>query len=305
VLEDEQASRVPPPVDVASPGAPGASFDDWYRSEHSRLVAALLLITGDLALASESVDEAFARAVERWGRVRAMASPTGWTFRVAHNLSRRAQWRSGLERRLLARAPRPPDVPAPAGEIWALVSDLPPRQREVVVMRHVAGLGEAEIAEALGISRSTVSSTCYAEGPGSVDPGSVEVTRDGGKTWQPAPANGETPISNVACSSTRECGFLAAPLSGKPVLVETADAGKTWASRPGPPGLSGDSIGSIALSCPSASTCTVVASSFQQTGTSGAFVTEDGGQTADPTVGGAGNRAGRTSLGSVRVPRAA
>ena len=122
-------------------------------------------------------------------------------------------------------------------------------------------------------------STCYAEGPGSVDPGSVEVTRDGGKTWQPAPTKGETPLSNVACSSTRECAFLEAPLSGKPVLVETADAGKTWASRPGPPGLSGDSIGSIALSCPSASTCTVVASSFQQTGTSGAFVTEDGGQT--------------------------
>ena len=107
VLEDEQAGRVPPPVEAAGPGAPGASFDDWYRSEHSRLVAALLLITGDLALATESVDEAFARALERWGRVRAMASPTGWTFRVAHNLSRRAQWRSGLERRLLARRPAP------------------------------------------------------------------------------------------------------------------------------------------------------------------------------------------------------
>jgi photosystem II stability/assembly factor-like uncharacterized protein len=122
-------------------------------------------------------------------------------------------------------------------------------------------------------------STCYAEGPGSVDPGSVEVTRDGGKTWQPAPTKGETPLSNVACSSTGECAFLAAPLSGKPVLVETSDAGKTWVSRPGPPGLYGGSIRSIALSCPSASTCTVVASSFQQTGTSGAFVTEDGGQT--------------------------
>ena len=45
------------------------------------------------------------------------------------------------------------------GWIRALVSELPARQREVVVMRHVAGLGEAEIAEALGISRSTVSST--------------------------------------------------------------------------------------------------------------------------------------------------
>jgi photosystem II stability/assembly factor-like uncharacterized protein len=131
-------------------------------------------------------------------------------------------------------------------------------------------------------------STCYAEGPGSVDPGSVEVTRDGGKTWQPAPTKGETPLSNVACSSTGECAFLAAPLSGKPVFVETANAGKTWVSRPGPAGLSrayesssGTPIeGSIVLSCPSASTCTVVASNLQQPGpSSGAFVTEDGGRT--------------------------
>ena len=51
-----------------------------------------------------------------------------------------------------------PTYPLPRVDL-ALVSELPARQREVVVMRHVAGLGEAEIAEALGISRSTVSST--------------------------------------------------------------------------------------------------------------------------------------------------
>ncbi len=88
-----------------------------------------------------------------------MASPTGWTFTVARNLSRRNAWRSGLERRMLARSPRPPDIPAPAGEIWAVVSKLAPRQREIVVLRHVTDLREAEIAQALGISRSTVSST--------------------------------------------------------------------------------------------------------------------------------------------------
>jgi hypothetical protein len=41
------------------------------------------------------------------------------------------------------------------------VDDHPGRAMEyyVVVMRHVAGLREADIAEALGMSRSTVSST--------------------------------------------------------------------------------------------------------------------------------------------------
>lgn len=152
---------------------------------------------------------------------------------------------------------------------WALAGDI------ASAWAQVPGIGPTS-----GFSLTCPSATtCYAEGPGSVRPGSVEVTRDGGKTWQPAPTKGETPISNVACSSSGECAFLEAPLSGEPVLLETADAGKTWASRPGPPGLSGGSIGSVALSCPSASTCTVVGPSFQQTGTSGAFVTEDNGQT--------------------------
>ncbi|HTW10257.1 MAG TPA: hypothetical protein VME46_22325 [Acidimicrobiales bacterium] len=152
---------------------------------------------------------------------------------------------------------------------WALAGDI------TSAWRQVPGIGPTS-GFALTCPSAT---TCYAEGPGAFDPGPVEVTRDGGKTWQAVPTKGGTPLSNVACSSARECAFLEAPLSGQPVLLQTANAGKTWVSRPGPPGLSGDSIGSVALSCPSASTCTVVASSFQQTGTSGAFVTEDGGRT--------------------------
>jgi RNA polymerase sigma factor (sigma-70 family) len=36
---------------------------------------------------------------------------------------------------------------------------LPPRQREVLVLRYYGGLSEAEIADATGISRGTVKST--------------------------------------------------------------------------------------------------------------------------------------------------
>ncbi len=125
--------------------------------------------------------------------------------------------------------------------------------------------------------------TCYAEGEAAVD-----VTRDGGKTWHPVPTKGGTPLSNVACSSTGRCAFLVAAPGGKPVFVGTADAGRTWTSHPGPTGLSfayqlsngpsgtGPSIGLIDLSCPSASTCTLVASSSRG---HGAFVTKDGGRT--------------------------
>lgn len=140
-------------------GPPEAGFEEWYRRQHPRIVATMLLVTGDLALASDCTDEAFARALQHWPRVRAMQSPAGWVFQVARNCSRRNLWRASLERRLLLRTPRPDNIPAPAGELWAVVAGLPPRQREVVVLRHVADLREADIAEVLGISRSTVSTT--------------------------------------------------------------------------------------------------------------------------------------------------
>jgi DNA-directed RNA polymerase specialized sigma24 family protein len=135
------------------------SFDAWYIHQHPRLTATLLLATGDLDLATEGVDEAFARALERWDRVSIMESPTGWAYKVALNHIRRTTRRQALERRLLLKKAPVGHVPAPAGEVWALVADLPPRQREVVVLRHIGDLREAEIAIALGISRSTVSST--------------------------------------------------------------------------------------------------------------------------------------------------
>jgi DNA-directed RNA polymerase specialized sigma24 family protein len=139
--------------------APVSSFDAWYAREHPRLIATLLLATGNLELATEGVDEAFARALERWDRVAGMDSPTGWAFKVALNHARRTARRRGLERMLLLKGQLTDDVPAPAGELWLLVSGLSQRQREVVVLRHIGDLREHEIATALGISRSTVSST--------------------------------------------------------------------------------------------------------------------------------------------------
>jgi RNA polymerase sigma-70 factor (ECF subfamily) len=135
------------------------SFDDWYATEHSRLVNTLVLATGDIHSASESVDEAFARALEHWDRVSSMVSPSGWVYKVALHHARRTARRTSIERRLHLRRRDQDEVPPPAGEIWHLLSQLSARQREVVVLRHIADLKEAEIGDVLGISRSTVSST--------------------------------------------------------------------------------------------------------------------------------------------------
>ena len=142
--------------------SPAAPFEVWYEAHHPRLVATLVLATGDLDTAREAADEACARALARWARVGLMASPEAWTYRVAINIIRRRWRRRALEGRLLRRHPAPTEVPPPGDEAWELVRALPPRQRTAVVLRHVADLTEADIAKAMGVTRSTVSSTLSA-----------------------------------------------------------------------------------------------------------------------------------------------
>jgi RNA polymerase sigma-70 factor (ECF subfamily) len=138
------------------------TFDAWYRREHPVLAGAMLLVCGNRVDAAEAADEAFSRALERWDRVSTMASPTGWTYRVAVNVAKRRHRRRALEARLLHRQPRADDVEGPAGEAWLLVGSLPLRQRTAVVLRHLGQLTEVEIADVMGIGRSTVSSTLRA-----------------------------------------------------------------------------------------------------------------------------------------------
>jgi RNA polymerase sigma factor (sigma-70 family) len=155
-VEHTAVEPEPPPQAVVTHDG----FEAFYDATHARLVTSMLLVTGDPDVARDATDEAFVRALGAWRRVSGMASPAGWTYRVAINVVRRRARRAALERRLLARSDRPPtSVPAPAGEAWAAVADLPPRQRTAVVLRFVADLTEAQIAQAMGISRSTVSST--------------------------------------------------------------------------------------------------------------------------------------------------
>ncbi|MCU1387636.1 MAG: sigma-70 family polymerase sigma factor [Ilumatobacteraceae bacterium] len=137
---------------------PAEDFDTWYEASRPRVLATLILVSGDGHAAADATDEAFLRALARWPTVAAMRSPVGWTVRVGINVIRRRQRRHALEQRILRRERPPADVPAPAGEAWLAVRDLPRRQRETLVMRYVADMSELDISTSLGISRSAVSS---------------------------------------------------------------------------------------------------------------------------------------------------
>lgn len=137
------------------------SFDEWYQAIHPQLIAVLVASFGDLGLARECADEACVRALEKWDSVREMSSPNGWAVRVALNVAKRRLRRRTIELRLLSRSVIG-DVAGPAGELWHVVRQLPPRQRQAVALRHVTQMTEAEIADVMGISRGGVSSTLRA-----------------------------------------------------------------------------------------------------------------------------------------------
>src|SRR5689334_1299884 len=118
------------------------SFESWYQDTYALLSTAMVAVCGNRDVALEATDEALCRAWRRWGTVRAMSSPEGWTYRVALNLVRSRVRRSRIEQRLLPRLASRSQVSAPAGEVWELVRALPPRQRAAIVLRYVADLDE-------------------------------------------------------------------------------------------------------------------------------------------------------------------
>ena len=135
------------------------SFEDFYADTHARVRASLVVAVGDKDLAFDAADEAYARALLAWDRVREMDAPRAWVFKVALNVVRRRVRRRAMEQAVLRRVATNPVLPAAAGEIWHIVRDLPERQRLAVVLRYLGDLTEAQIAEVMGVRRGTVSRT--------------------------------------------------------------------------------------------------------------------------------------------------
>lgn len=144
---------------TTSPFSLEASFADWYRTNHPGLAEAVVRAVRPEALACDALDEACTRAFASWEQVQAMKSPTGWVYRVAVNEARRQLRRADREQAVLAAFVWPTTSPPPGDEAWMVVGQLPIRQRTTVVLRHVAGMTEAEVAQAMGVTRSTVSSS--------------------------------------------------------------------------------------------------------------------------------------------------
>jgi RNA polymerase sigma-70 factor (sigma-E family) len=155
-------------IDTGSTPEPAApmTLEDLYRTHRMRLVRLAMLLVDEPATAEDVVQEAFAGLHRNWGGLRDAAAAIGYLRTAVVNGSR-----SVLRRRKTARDYTPPHaVNARSAEslamltaehqaVVAALSQLPPRQREVLVLRYYLNLSDQQIAADLGVARGTVAST--------------------------------------------------------------------------------------------------------------------------------------------------
>ena len=67
------------------PALPAGEIDRVFREEYGRAVAVLVRAFGDIDIAEEAVQDAFAQAVRRWPSTGLPPSPAGWIITTARN----------------------------------------------------------------------------------------------------------------------------------------------------------------------------------------------------------------------------
>lgn len=133
-----------------------------YAVSYQRLVVQLYAVTGDLADAQETVQEAFVQALAAPRRFRQLDNPEAWLRTVAVNLARTRARRRRLLARVLRRVSGPPvAIPGASPEhlaLMAAISKLPIGQRLAVALHYLADRPVDEVARMLGVSVGTVKS---------------------------------------------------------------------------------------------------------------------------------------------------
>ena len=145
-------------------------FTAFVRAHQGDLLRTAWLLLGDSHRAEELTQLALFRTYTAWPRARD-GDPLAYARRVLVNL-RTDSWRLRRRRRevlvpadLLPEAPgetSPQDIAdrlADRDFVVRALSTLTYRQRRILVLRHLVGVPEAQVAEVLGVSIGTVKST--------------------------------------------------------------------------------------------------------------------------------------------------
>jgi RNA polymerase sigma-70 factor, ECF subfamily len=139
-----------------------------FREEHGRAVAVLIRVFGDIDVAEDAVQDAFATALERWPSTGLPPSPAGWIITTARNraidrLRREAKRddRHAQAALLHARHDPPPEEGPVRDDRLRLIFTcchpaLAPHARVALTLRLLGGLSTAEIAHAFLVPEPTM-----------------------------------------------------------------------------------------------------------------------------------------------------
>ena len=151
-----------------------------FREEAGRTVAILIRILGDVDLAEDAVQDAYAAALDRWPRAGVPGDPAAWIFQTARNKALDALRRRGvyadklrrLEREATLTSSEPEetdDVDADVqGEVSAVADDrlrliflvchpaLRPEAQVALTLRLLGGLTTEEVARAFLLPEPTI-----------------------------------------------------------------------------------------------------------------------------------------------------
>jgi RNA polymerase sigma-70 factor (sigma-E family) len=142
-------------------------FEAWVLARSRALARTAYLLTGDVHLAEDLVQDTLARVADRWRAISKQGSPDAYARTVMHHLAidrwrrRRARPREVLTDRHPELGGSGPDVERRLVLREAL-SGLTPKQRAVLSLRFYEDLTEAQTAAVLGCSVSTVKSQARA-----------------------------------------------------------------------------------------------------------------------------------------------
>jgi RNA polymerase sigma-70 factor (sigma-E family) len=136
-----------------------------YATHYRALVRLAALLVRDTPTAEEVVQDAIVATHEGWHRIRDEEKALAYLRQAVVNRSRSVLRRRTVADKNLQEAP--PDMPSAEqgalvlldrSAVVAALRELPDRQREAIVLRYYADLSEAQIAEAMGISKGAVKS---------------------------------------------------------------------------------------------------------------------------------------------------
>jgi RNA polymerase sigma-70 factor, ECF subfamily len=137
-------------------------FDEFYAGTRLRLLRQLTIMTGDPEQAADVLQEAYARAWQRWRRVSRLDDPVAWVRTVAWRVAisqhrRKLVAADRLRRFLVPEAGRPASDDEHVDLVRAL-STLSAEHRRALVLYEMAGLSVPEIAVETGVPAGTVKS---------------------------------------------------------------------------------------------------------------------------------------------------